>query len=82
MVGWGVRMPGFGSAIFFHCNLLHASEPNLSDRPRRAYTKVFPRFRSRPIPSLQRRKIGLVLSGGSGSCVAACGVAPFRSRSC
>jgi NTE family protein len=45
------------------------------DRPRRAYTKVFPRFRSRPIPSLQRRKIGLVLSGGSGSCVAACGVA-------
>jgi NTE family protein len=47
----------------------------LIDRPRRAYTKVFPRFRSRPIPSLQRRKIGLVLSGGSGSCVAACGVA-------
>jgi NTE family protein len=45
------------------------------DRPRRAYTKVFPRFRPRPIPSLQRRKIGLVLSGGSGSCVAACGVA-------
>ena len=47
----------------------------LVDRPRRAYTKVFPPFRSRPIPSLQRRKIGLVLSGGSGSCVAACGVA-------
>jgi NTE family protein len=47
----------------------------LLDRPRRAYTKVFPRFRSRPIPSLQRRKIGLVLSGGSGSCVAVCGVA-------
>ncbi len=47
----------------------------LVDRPRRSYTKVFPRFRSRPIPSLQRRKIGLVLSGGSGSCVAACGVA-------
>ena len=45
------------------------------DRPRRTYTKVFPPFRSRPIPSLQRRKIGLVLSGGSGSCVAACGVA-------
>ena len=47
----------------------------LVDRPRRTYTKVFPPFRSRPIPSLQRRKIGLVLSGGSGSCVAACGVA-------
>jgi NTE family protein len=47
----------------------------LIDRPSRSYTKVFPRFRSRPIPSLQRRKIGLVLSGGSGSCVAACGVA-------
>ena len=47
----------------------------LIDRHRRSYTKVFPRFRSRPIPSLQRRKIGLVLSGGSGSCVAACGVA-------
>jgi NTE family protein len=47
----------------------------LVDRPRRSYTKVFPPFRSRPIPSLQRRKIGLVLSGGSGSCVAACGVA-------
>ena len=47
----------------------------LVDRPRRVYTKVFPPFRSRPIPSLQRRKIGLVLSGGSGSCVAACGVA-------
>ncbi len=26
-----------GSALFFHCNLLHASEANLSDRPRRAY---------------------------------------------
>jgi len=47
----------------------------LIDRPRRAYTKVFPRFRSRPIPSLQRRKVGLVLSGGSGGCVATCSVA-------
>jgi NTE family protein len=45
------------------------------DRPRKAYTKVFPRFRARPIPSLQSKKIGLVLSGGSGGCVAACGVA-------
>jgi NTE family protein len=44
------------------------------DRPQKAYTKVFPPFRSRPIPSLRRKRIGLVLSGGSGSCVAACGV--------
>jgi NTE family protein len=47
----------------------------LIDRPRKAYTKVFPKFRSRPIPSLKRKKIGLVLSGGSGGCVAVCGVA-------
>lgn len=26
-----------GSALFFHCNLLHASEPNTSDRPRTSY---------------------------------------------
>lgn len=26
-----------GSALFFHCNLLHASEANLSEHPRRAY---------------------------------------------
>jgi NTE family protein len=45
------------------------------DRPQKAYTKVFPKFRSRPIPSLRRKPVGLVLSGGSGSCVAACGVA-------
>lgn len=25
-----------GTGIFFHCNTLHSSEPNLSDRPRRA----------------------------------------------
>ena len=46
----------------------------LIDRPTRTHTKVFPAFRSRPIPSLRRRRIGLVLSGGSGSCVAVCGV--------
>jgi NTE family protein len=45
------------------------------DRPRKSTAKVFPKFRSRPIPSLQRKKVGLVLSGGSGGCVAACGVA-------
>jgi len=38
-------------------------------------TKVFPRFKGRPIPSLRNKKIGLVLSGGSGACVALCGVA-------
>ncbi|MCZ6676962.1 MAG: phytanoyl-CoA dioxygenase family protein [Candidatus Poribacteria bacterium] len=26
-----------GSVLFFHCNLLHASEPNFSERPRIAY---------------------------------------------
>ena len=28
---------GPGSVLFFHCNLLHSSEPNLSNRPRRSY---------------------------------------------
>ena len=45
------------------------------DRPRRVQTKVFPPFKGRPIPSLRNKKIGLVLSGGSGACVAFCGVA-------
>jgi NTE family protein len=45
------------------------------DRPKKAQTKVFPPFRSRPIPSLRNKRIGLILSGGSGACVAACGVA-------
>jgi NTE family protein len=47
----------------------------LIDRRHKANTNVFPPFRSRPIPSLRSKRIGLVLSGGSGSCVAACGVA-------
>jgi NTE family protein len=46
----------------------------LIDRPMRVDPKIFPKFRSRPIPSLQQKRIGLVLSGGSGGCVAACGV--------
>jgi predicted acylesterase/phospholipase RssA len=46
----------------------------LIDRRAKANTKVFPPFRSRPIPSLRSKKIGLTLSGGSGSCVAVCGV--------
>jgi NTE family protein len=45
------------------------------DRPRKIDTKVFPPFRSRPIPSLSNKRVGLLLSGGSGACVAACGVA-------
>jgi NTE family protein len=45
------------------------------DRPRKADTKVFPRFSSRPIASLRNKRVGLLLSGGSGACVAACGVA-------
>jgi NTE family protein len=47
----------------------------LVDRQRKAHTKVFPAFKSRPIPSLRNKRVGLVLSGGSGACVAACGVA-------
>src|SRR3954453_12554173 len=46
----------------------------LVDRQRKAQTKVFPPFKGRPIPSLRNKKIGLVLSGGSGACVALCGV--------
>jgi ectoine hydroxylase len=38
-----------GSAIFFHCNLLHASEPNLSDRPRRAYICCYNAFSNVPV---------------------------------
>ena len=26
-----------GSVLFFHCNTFHSSEPNLSEKPRRAY---------------------------------------------
>src|SRR5919201_2699830 len=47
----------------------------IADRRQKPYTKVFPAFRSRPIPSLRSKRVGLVLSGGSGACVAACGVA-------
>lgn len=38
-----------GSALFFHCNLLHASEPNLSDRPRRAYICCYNAFSNLPL---------------------------------
>jgi phytanoyl-CoA dioxygenase PhyH len=38
-----------GSAIFFHCNLLHASEPNLSDHPRRAYICCYNAFSNVPV---------------------------------
>src|ERR687892_1508711 len=45
------------------------------DRPDRTQTKIFPSFKARPIPSLRNKRVGLLLSGGSGACVAACGVA-------
>jgi NTE family protein len=45
------------------------------DRHQKAQAKVFPPFKGRPIPSLRNKKVGLVLSGGSGACVAFCGVA-------
>jgi NTE family protein len=47
----------------------------LVDRADRAQTNIFPPFKARPIPSLRNKKVGLLLSGGSGACVAACGVA-------
>jgi NTE family protein len=47
----------------------------LVDRPDRAQTNIFPPSKARPIPSLRNKKVGLLLSGGSGACVAACGVA-------
>jgi ectoine hydroxylase-related dioxygenase (phytanoyl-CoA dioxygenase family) len=38
-----------GSALFFHCNLLHASEPNLSERPRRALICCYNAFSNVPV---------------------------------
>lgn len=37
-----------GSALFFHGNLLHSSEPNLSDRHRRAYICTYNAFSNIP----------------------------------
>jgi len=47
----------------------------LVDRPQKAQTKIFPPFKARPIPSLRNKRVGLLLSGGSGACVSAVGVA-------
>ena len=38
-----------GSALFFHCNLIHASEPNLSEFPRLAYICCYNAFSNIPI---------------------------------
>jgi hypothetical protein len=38
-----------GSALFFHSNTLHASEANLSDRPRRAYICCYNAFSNLPL---------------------------------
>jgi hypothetical protein len=38
-----------GSVLFFHCNLLHASEPNLSKLPRLAYICCYNAFSNVPI---------------------------------
>lgn len=38
-----------GDVLFFHCNLLHSSGPNLSDRPRRAYICCYNAFSNIPI---------------------------------
>ncbi|MBA3685254.1 MAG: phytanoyl-CoA dioxygenase family protein [Planctomycetes bacterium] len=37
-----------GDAIFFHCNLLHASEPNPSDRPRTSVICCYNAWSNRP----------------------------------
>jgi ectoine hydroxylase-related dioxygenase (phytanoyl-CoA dioxygenase family) len=38
-----------GAALFFNCNTLHASEPNLSNRPRRAYICAYNAFSNVPV---------------------------------
>ena len=38
-----------GSVLYFHCNLLHGSGPNRSDRPRRAYIACYNAFSNIPI---------------------------------
>jgi hypothetical protein len=38
-----------GSALFFHCNLLHASGPNLSEHPRRALICCYNAFSNVPV---------------------------------
>ena len=38
-----------GSVLFFHCNLLHASEPNFSNRPRIAYICCYNAFSNIPV---------------------------------
>jgi hypothetical protein len=38
-----------GSVLFFHGNLLHSSEPNLSERPRRAYICCYNAFSNVPV---------------------------------
>ena len=38
-----------GSVLFFHCNLLHASEPNRSERPRLSYICCYNAFSNVPI---------------------------------
>jgi hypothetical protein len=38
-----------GSVVFFHCNTLHASEANLSARPRRAYICAYNAFSNVPV---------------------------------
>jgi len=37
-----------GSALFFHCNLLHSSEPNLSERARTSYICCYNAFSNAP----------------------------------
>jgi NTE family protein len=45
------------------------------DRPQPIDSDVFPPLRSRPIPALDGKRIGIVASGGGGGCVSMVGVA-------
>jgi hypothetical protein len=38
-----------GDMLFFHCNLLHASEPNVSDRPRTSYICCYNALNNPPL---------------------------------
>jgi ectoine hydroxylase-related dioxygenase (phytanoyl-CoA dioxygenase family) len=41
-----------GSVIFFHCNTLHSSEPNLSQGPRRAMITAYNALSNAPVGSM------------------------------
>lgn len=63
------------SDVEFLRSLRRAALPlPIVDRQKKISTKVFPPMRRRPIPFFRDKRVGLVLSGGSGACVATIGV--------